>query len=91
MAYRHDLTARIHFFQILCQGTADQAEPDKTVCHAFSPCLSFVISTIKVLLFIKYAMINPPKVDYGLFRATRFHNPPSIRALVVLSHHYALM
>ena len=36
-------------------------------------------------------MINPPKVDYGLFRATRSHNPPSIRALVVLSHHYALM
>ena len=36
-------------------------------------------------------MINPPKADYGLFRATRSHNPPSIRALVVLSHHYALM
>ena len=36
-------------------------------------------------------MINLPKVDYGLFRATRSHNPPSIRALVVLSHHYALM
>ena len=29
-------------------------------------------------------MINLPKVDYGLFRATRSHNPPSIRALVVL-------
>ena len=36
-------------------------------------------------------MINPPKVDYGLFRASRSHNPPYIRALMVLTHHSALM
>ena len=35
--------------------------------------------------------MNPSNVDYGLFRAARFHNPPCIRALMVLSHHYALI
>ena len=36
-------------------------------------------------------MIRPPKVDYGLFRASHSHNPPAIRIFVAHSPHFILM
>jgi hypothetical protein len=38
--------------------------------------LIFAFFRFQIMSVMKIYIVNPPKADYGLFRATRSHNPP---------------